>query len=88
VEAMHALKTGAIIRASVLMAVECAPSQESEYYAALEQFATAIGLAFQIQDDLLDLIGDETTLGKATGADRERAAPQRSLAEWLLLRRS
>jgi geranylgeranyl pyrophosphate synthase len=87
VEAMHALKTGAIIRASVLMAVECA-RQESEYYAALEQFATAIGLAFQIQDDLLDLIGDETTLGKATGADRERAAPQRSLAEWLLLRRS
>jgi geranylgeranyl pyrophosphate synthase len=75
VDEMHALKTGAIIRASVLMAVECAPGLESEYYVALARFATAIGLAFQIQDDLLDLIGDATTLGKATGADRERAKP-------------
>jgi geranylgeranyl pyrophosphate synthase len=75
VEEMHALKTGAIIRASVLMAAECAPHLEPEYYAALARFATAIGLAFQIQDDLLDLTGDVATLGKATGGDQERAKP-------------
>jgi len=37
---------------------------------ALDEFARAIGLAFQIQDDLLDIEGDPTLLGKATGADR------------------
>ncbi len=75
VEDMHARKTGAIIRASVLMAAECAPQLSTHLYAALNRFATAIGLAFQIQDDLLDVIGDVTTLGKATGADREHAKP-------------
>jgi geranylgeranyl pyrophosphate synthase len=75
VEDMHARKTGAIIRASVLMAAECAPQLATHLYAALNRFATAIGLAFQIQDDLLDVIGDISTLGKATGADREHAKP-------------
>ena len=75
VEDMHARKTGAIIRASVLMAAECAPQLATHLYAALNRFATAIGLAFQIQDDLLDVIGDVSTLGKATGADREHAKP-------------
>jgi geranylgeranyl diphosphate synthase type II len=75
VEDMHARKTGAIIRASVLMAAECAPQLAAHLYAALNRFATAIGLAFQIQDDLLDVIGDVSTLGKATGADREHAKP-------------
>lgn len=75
VEDMHARKTGAIIRASVLMAAACAPDLEPARYAALNDFATAIGLAFQIQDDLLDLLGDVSTLGKATGADRERHKP-------------
>ncbi|MGO9715803.1 MAG: polyprenyl synthetase family protein [Steroidobacteraceae bacterium] len=75
VEDMHARKTGAIIRASVLMAAECAPQLTTHLYAALNRFATAIGLAFQIQDDLLDVIGDVATLGKATGADREHAKP-------------
>jgi len=75
VEDMHARKTGAVIRASVLMAAECAPQLATHLYAALARFAAAIGLAFQIQDDLLDLIGDVSTLGKATGADREHAKP-------------
>jgi farnesyl diphosphate synthase len=75
VEDMHARKTGAVIRASVLMAAECAPQLPAQHYAALARFAAAIGLAFQIQDDLLDVIGDVSTLGKATGADREHAKP-------------
>jgi geranylgeranyl pyrophosphate synthase len=75
VEDMHARKTGAVIRASVLMAAECAPPLDANLYAALNRFASAVGLAFQIQDDLLDVTGDVSTLGKATGADRERAKP-------------
>ena len=75
VEDMHARKTGAVIRASVLMAAECAPALDPDLYAALNRFAVAVGLAFQIQDDLLDVTGDAVTLGKATGADSERAKP-------------
>ena len=75
VEDLHARKTGALIRASVLMAAECAPDLEPGLYSALERFAAAVGLAFQIQDDLLDVTGDATTLGKATGADSEREKP-------------
>ncbi len=75
VEDLHARKTGALIRASVLMAAECAPNLDRAHYDALTRFAAAIGLAFQIQDDLLDVVGDAATLGKATGADREHAKP-------------
>ncbi len=75
VEDMHARKTGAVIRASVLMAAECVPHLSPHLHGALTRFAAAIGLAFQIQDDLLDLTGDVSTLGKATGADREHAKP-------------
>jgi geranylgeranyl pyrophosphate synthase len=75
VEDMHARKTGAVIRASVMMAAACDPHLDSGSYAALNGFAAAIGLAFQIQDDLLDVLGDVSTLGKATGADREREKP-------------
>ena len=75
VEEMHARKTGALIRASVLMAALCVPTLERRLYEALAGFAAPIGLAFQIQDDLLDVLGDSSTLGKATGADSERAKP-------------
>jgi farnesyl diphosphate synthase len=75
VEDLHARKTGALIRASVRMAAECVPNLDLRRYAALNEFATAIGLAFQIQDDLLDVLGDVSILGKATGADRERDKP-------------
>jgi geranylgeranyl diphosphate synthase type II len=75
VEDMHARKTGAVISASVLMAAACAPDLPQARYEALGRFAAAIGLAFQIQDDLLDVLGDVSTLGKATGADREHSKP-------------
>jgi geranylgeranyl pyrophosphate synthase len=75
VEDMHARKTGALIRASVLMPATCLPALEGHLYDALAGFVAPIGLAFQIQDDLLDVLGDVATLGKAAGADSERAKP-------------
>jgi farnesyl diphosphate synthase len=75
VEDMHARKTGALIRASVLMPATCLPSLEPSLYDALAGFVAPIGLAFQIQDDLLDVLGDVTTLGKAAGADSVRSKP-------------
>jgi len=75
VEAMYSRKTGALIRASVLMAVACVPGIPQAQRAALAAFAAAIGLAFQIQDDLLDVLGDTATLGKTAGADRALGKP-------------
>jgi len=75
VEAMYARKTGALIRASVLMAAVCVPVLATNRREALQAFATPIGLAFQIQDDLLDVLGDTATLGKPTDADRARGKP-------------
>jgi geranylgeranyl pyrophosphate synthase len=75
IEQMHARKTGALIRASVMMAAECAPGLDSLLKTALSVFATSIGLAFQIQDDLLDVIGETAVLGKTAGADQALAKP-------------
>ena len=72
---MHARKTGALIHASVMMAAACAAKLERRSREALDQYATAIGLAFQIQDDLLDVEGDAALLGKATGADHALNKP-------------
>jgi geranylgeranyl pyrophosphate synthase len=75
VEQMHARKTGALIKVSVMMAAACVPTLSAALTNNLGRFATAVGLAFQIQDDLLDVLGDASTLGKATGADSARAKP-------------
>ena len=75
VEEMHSMKTGALIRASVMMGAACVSRLEPRLEQALAGFATPIGLAFQIQDDLLDVLSDTATLGKAAGADRERGKP-------------
>lgn len=75
VEEMHARKTGALIRASVLMAAACATDLGPSVRQALDRYATDIGLAFQIQDDLLDVEGDVQQLGKATGADKANDKP-------------
>ena len=74
-EAMHRLKTGALIRASVLMAAACAPSLSAEDWDALDGYSQDIGLAFQIQDDILDVEGKTEEMGKTRGADAARAKP-------------
>jgi farnesyl diphosphate synthase len=75
VEEMHARKTGALIHAAVMMAAACSSGLSATLAHALDEFARAIGLAFQIQDDLLDIEGDVAQLGKATGADRALNKP-------------
>jgi geranylgeranyl pyrophosphate synthase len=75
VEEMHGRKTGALIHASVMMAAACSERISESLTRALDEFARAVGLAFQIQDDLLDIEGDATLLGKATGADRAHDKP-------------
>ena len=74
-EAMHRLKTGALIRASVLMAAACSPGLSSAAWDALDQYSQDIGLAFQIQDDILDVEGKTEEIGKTSGADAARAKP-------------
>ena len=75
VEEMHVRKTGALIHAAVMMAAACAPHLPETIWRALDDYARAIGLAFQIQDDLLDVEGDVAVIGKATGADRALDKP-------------
>jgi geranylgeranyl pyrophosphate synthase len=74
-EAMHRLKTGALIRASVLMAAACAPNLSASNWDALDGYSQDIGLAFQIQDDILDVEGNTEEIGKTSGADAARDKP-------------
>ncbi|HET9835858.1 MAG TPA: farnesyl diphosphate synthase [Rhodanobacteraceae bacterium] len=68
-EELHRRKTGCLIRASVTMACAARSQTDDNARAALDAFATKIGLAFQIRDDLLDVTGDESVIGKTHGAD-------------------
>lgn len=69
-EAIHRDKTGALIEASVLMGAICANATDSERQ-ALNSFAEQIGLAFQVQDDILDVTADTEQLGKPAGSDEK-----------------
>jgi farnesyl diphosphate synthase len=74
-EDMHRLKTGALIRASVLLGAMCNPEISDDELKLLGQYAECIGLSFQIQDDILDVVGDTETLGKPKGSDEKMQKP-------------
>jgi len=67
--ALHQQKTGALITASVLLGAIGSGCQDSKQLMAFERYAECIGLAFQVQDDILDVIGNTATLGKTQGKD-------------------
>ena len=69
-ERMHRLKTGRLIQACVKMAALCLPGLPADQFSALDQYGLEIGLAFQIQDDILDVVGDTEAMGKRAGADQ------------------
>ena len=74
-EFMHIHKTGALIRAAVLVGAACGvPLGESER-TALDRYAKAVGLAFQVVDDLLDAEASTATLGKTAGKDERQGKP-------------
>lgn len=68
-EQMHTLKTGALLRVSVLLGALAGKSLSEDEVAALDQYSSAIGLAFQVVDDVLDATADSATLGKTAGKD-------------------
>ena len=74
-EDMHRRKTGALLRASVLLGAIGGGVTEGPRYEALWRYGTDLGLAFQIQDDVLDVLGETATLGKVAGADAARGKP-------------
>jgi geranylgeranyl pyrophosphate synthase len=71
---MHSLKTGALIRAALALGGIAAGASEQQL-AALDEYGTHIGLAFQVVDDILDVEGDTQTLGKTQGKDSEANKP-------------
>ena len=71
---MHRLKTGALLQGSVLMGAVCVPVGEAAYQ-ALSEYGAALGLAFQVVDDILDVVADSATLGKTAGKDAAADKP-------------
>jgi farnesyl diphosphate synthase len=74
-EYMHILKTGALIRASVLLGAHCGGGLGAEDFDHLDRYAKCVGLAFQVVDDILDEEGDAATIGKTAGKDRAAGKP-------------
>lgn len=74
-ETMHIHKTGALIRTCVQLAALSADQLGKDKFNALDSYAKCIGLSFQVQDDILDVIGDTQTLGKTQGSDCENNKP-------------
>lgn len=74
-ELMHALKTGALIRAAVMLGALCGEPLTADAEAALDRFAKRAGLLFQVVDDILDCTASTATLGKTAGKDEAAAKP-------------
>ena len=68
-EVLHSLKTGALLEASVLMGAECAAQATEKDKEILKEYAKLIGLAYQVQDDIIDITSTEEQLGKPSGSD-------------------
>ena len=71
IETMFALKTGALIEASVMSAATLSPAIDKDERLAIRTFAESLGLAFQIKDDILDVEGDTEVIGKPAGSDEK-----------------
>ena len=74
-ETMHRMKTGALLRASVRMGALAGTAPDAELLRALDAYAAAVGLAFQVVDDILDVTTDSATLGKTAGKDAMAGKP-------------
>jgi farnesyl diphosphate synthase len=74
-EAMHIHKTGALIRAAVLLGAACGGALDAALRARLDQYAKTVGLAFQVVDDVLDHEASTATLGKTAGKDSRQGKP-------------
>jgi farnesyl diphosphate synthase len=74
-QTMHRHKTGALIRAAVRLGALSCDTLQAAQATALDRYAEAIGLAFQIRDDILDVEADTATLGKPQGSDEARNKP-------------
>ncbi|MCZ6578349.1 MAG: polyprenyl synthetase family protein, partial [Gammaproteobacteria bacterium] len=74
-ETMHIHKTGALIRTCILFSALSTDRLSKIRFDALDSYAKCIGLSFQVQDDILDVVGDTQTLGKPQGSDHERNKP-------------
>ena len=74
-ETMHRMKTGALLRASVRMGALAGAAPDAKALAALDAYAAAVGLAFQVVDDILDVTTDSATLGKTAGKDAKDGKP-------------
>jgi farnesyl diphosphate synthase len=71
---MHELKTGALLQGSVLMGAHCG-APDAQALVGLTHYGAAIGLAFQVVDDILDVTADSATLGKTAGKDADQNKP-------------